>query len=380
MLTLVSNQQKTTFTINGATVATGKIVGVLVPNRPLTITAKPEGYIEKEDYIQPPFHDNSQIGFYFLKEDRLAANVAEPQGTPPVAPPQSSAGLLDVDSHGGHEALASREPIAAPSRPAQPIKHVSAPSGPAIVHSGSAPNADGRRVALVIGNSRYEYVPALSNPSHDAELMAATLRSVGFKLVGDRALIDLDKPAFESAVQRFGDEAEGSNIALFYYAGHGLELNGANYLAPVSTNPTKEADVALQMVEAQSVLRQMEDSGAKLNVVILDACRNNPFAGRGLRATNGGLGEMQAPTGTLISYATQPGEVAGDGSGRDSPFTQALAEAIPLPGVDILLLFNKVAVTVQNRTGGNQQPWTSHSPIDGEFQFTETPAQNEVMQ
>lgn len=113
----------------------------------------------------------------------------------------------------------------------------------------------------------------------------------------------------------------------------------------------------------------MEDSGAKLNLVILDACRSNPFSGRGLRSGGGGLAEMPAPTGTLITYATQPGSVAGDGDGRDSPFTQALAEAIPVPGENILLLFNRVAVTVKTQNGGNQQPWTSTSPIEGDFYF-----------
>jgi len=113
----------------------------------------------------------------------------------------------------------------------------------------------------------------------------------------------------------------------------------------------------------------MEGSGTKLNVVMLDACRNNPFGGRGLRASSSGLAQMQAPEGTLISYATQPGNVAQDGSDGDSPYTKALAEIIRRPGLDIFQTFNQVGLTVKRNTGGAQQPWVSSSPIEGTFFF-----------
>jgi hypothetical protein len=226
-----------------------------------------------------------------------------------------------------------------------------------------------RRVALVIGNSDYQHITRLSNPANDAALMATTLKGLGFVLVGGGAQKDLDKPALDRAVQAFGQAAEGASVAVFYYAGHGVQVKGANYLVPITANPTKEADVDFQMLDMGLVLRQLESAGAKLNVVILDACRNNPFGGRGLRSTSPGLAQMQAPEGTLIAYATQPGNVAQDGVGANSPFTTALAATITQPGLDIFRIFNAVGVEVKRSTGGNQQPWIASSPIDGYFYF-----------
>ena len=151
------------------------------------------------------------------------------------------------------------------------------------------------------------------------------------------------------------------------YAGHGVR--GSNYLVPINANPTREADVDFQMLDAALVLRQMESAGTRLNLVILDACRNNPFGGRGLRASGGGLAQMQAPEGTLISYATQPGNVAQDGADGDSPYTKALAATMRTPGLDIFQTFNEVGLQVKRATGGSQQPWVASSPIEGTFFF-----------
>jgi uncharacterized caspase-like protein len=188
-----------------------------------------------------------------------------------------------------------------------------------ITMAGSCASALGdKRVALVVGNSTYRNVPSLANPVNDAKLMAETLRSLGFALIGGGAQLDLDKAAFDSAVQSFGTQVLGADVGLFYYAGHGVQVRGSNYLVPITANPTREADVYLQMVDMGVVLSQMEGSGTKLNLVILDACRNNPFGGRGLRATESGLAQVRAPEGTLISYATQPGNVAKDGQDANS--------------------------------------------------------------
>src|SRR5262249_10498979 len=169
-----------------------------------------------------------------------------------------------------------------------------------------------KRVALVIGNSAYRSVTPLDNPRNDARLMATTLQGLGFQLVGNGPQIDLDKSSFDAALSNFGNAVLGADVALFYYAGHGVQVSGKNFLVPVSANPTKEADVYLQMVDTTVVMSQMEGAGTKLNIVLLDACRNNPFGSRGLRATGGGLAQIQAPEGTLVSYATQPGNVAQD--------------------------------------------------------------------
>ena len=233
----------------------------------------------------------------------------------------------------------------------------------------TAPAAAEKRVALVIGNSAYQNVTRLDNPRNDAALMAETLAGLGFTLIGGRAQLDLDKPAMDLAVQNFGRQVQGADVALFYYAGHGVQVSGANYLVPVSANPTREADVDFQMVDVNLVLRQMQGSGTRLNMVILDACRNNPFGARGLRASDGGLAQMRAPEGTLISYATQPGNVALDGTDGHSPYTRALATTIKQAGLDIFQTFNQVGLAVKRQTGGSQQPWVSSSPIDGNFYF-----------
>jgi uncharacterized caspase-like protein len=231
------------------------------------------------------------------------------------------------------------------------------------------PAAAEKRVALVVGNSAYQNVTQLDNPRNDATLIAETLSGLGFTLIGGRAQLDLDKAALDVDVQNFGRQIQGADVALFYYAGHGVQVNGSNYLVPVGANPTREADVDFQMVDVNLVLRQMQGSGTRLNVVILDACRNNPFGGRGLRSADGGLAQLRAPEGTLISYATQPGSVAQDGSDGHSPYTKALATTIKQAGLDIFQTFNQVGLTVKRETGGSQQPWVSSSPIDGSFYF-----------
>jgi hypothetical protein len=158
-------------------------------------------------------------------------------------------------------------------------------------------------------------------------------------------------------------------VGLFYYAGHGLQFQGANFLVPVSADPVTAADVDFELINVSAVLKQMEAAGSSLNVVILDACRNNPFGGRGLRDAGQGLAVMQAPRGTVISYATQPGNVAMDGLTGHSPYTAALADAMRRPGLGVLDAFNQVGLTVDQATGGRQQPWVSISPLEGTFYF-----------
>jgi hypothetical protein len=239
----------------------------------------------------------------------------------------------------------------------------------------SSPAFAEKRVALVIGNSAYQNVSPLANPRSDAILMASTLGRLGFVLVGGGAQVDLDKARFDAAVQSFGNQLIGADVALFYYAGHGIQVRGTNYLVPVTANPVRETDVDFQMVDVSLVLRQMEGAGTKLNLVILDACRNNPFGGRGLRSTDGGLAQIRAPEGTLLSYATQPGNVALDGDDGHSPYTRALVDTIQKPGLDVLQTFNQVGLIVKRATGSSQQPWVSTSPIDGTFYFSGTPGQ-----
>jgi hypothetical protein len=237
----------------------------------------------------------------------------------------------------------------------------------------SAAHAE-KRVALVIGNSAYQSVPKLPNPDADAKLMSDTLLSLGFFVVGGSAQVDLDKTRFDAALQEFKTQLVGADVALFYYAGHGVETHGLNYLVPVDAHPQDEADVFSEMVSTSDILDQLEKSGTRINLVLLDACRDNPFRDHGIRSNTGGLAQMPAPIGTLISFATQPRSVSLDGDGGHSPYTRALVEAMQKPGYGLFKTFNDVGLAVEKATGGQQLPWVSSSPISGNFYFAGKPA------
>jgi uncharacterized caspase-like protein len=231
-----------------------------------------------------------------------------------------------------------------------------------------------KRVALVIGNSAYSAVPALPNPTADARLMSDTLLSLGFEVVGGGARLDLDKAGFDTALQEFGHQMAGADVALFYYAGHGVETHGLNYLVPVDAHPLDEGDIFVQAIGTAGILDQMEKSGTRINLVLLDACRDDPFRDHGAHSKAGGLAQMQAPPGTLISFATQPRSVSLDGDDGHSPYTKALAETMHRPGYGLFKTFNEVGLAVEKATGGSQLPWVSSSPISGNFYFAGRPA------
>jgi hypothetical protein len=243
--------------------------------------------------------------------------------------------------------------------------------------AGMIPAHAEKRVALVIGNSAYRSVAPLPNPASDAKLMSDTLSSLGFGIVGDGAQLDLDKAGFDDVLKKFGNALAGADVAVFYYAGHGVETHGLNYLVPVDAHPENEADVFEQMVGISAVLDQMEKSGTRINLVLLDACRDNPLRDRGVRSATGGLAQMRAPVGTLISFATQPRSVARDGDDGHSPYTSALAETMRRPGLGLFKTFNEVGLAVEKATGGEQLPWVSSSPINGNFYFTGKPKSDE---
>ncbi|HTB03414.1 MAG TPA: caspase family protein [Bradyrhizobium sp.] len=238
---------------------------------------------------------------------------------------------------------------------------------------GSMAHAE-KRVALVIGNSAYRTVAVLPNPASDARLMSDTLSSLGFFVVGGGAQIDLDKAGFEAALGEFAKALNGADVALFYYAGHGVETHGLNLLVPVDVHPADEGDVFAQTIGLAGILDQMEKSGARINLLLLDACRNNPFRSQGVRSATGGLAQMQAPPGTLISFATQPRSVSLDGDDGHSPYTRALAATMQHPGFGLFKTFNEVGLAVEKATRGVQLPWVSTSPISGNFYFAGKPA------
>ncbi len=228
------------------------------------------------------------------------------------------------------------------------------------------------RIALVVGNGQYSSVSPLDNPVADAQLIAATLGERGFEVT---VLTDTTQITLNRAIAQFGRDLRAAGpdaTGLFYYAGHGVQSFGANYLLPVDATLTDAADLSLVAVQANSVLRQMYSAKNKTNIFILDACRNNPFEDI-LDLNDNGLAEMKAPVGTFLSYATGPGAVALDGLDGNSPFTKALAKQIPMAGVPIEKVFKNVRVEVIEKTGGQQTPWDTSS-LTGDFFFEEKAA------
>lgn len=235
----------------------------------------------------------------------------------------------------------------------------------AIAHAGVA--TAGQRVALVVGNGAYTAVGELPNPPNDARLIAQTLRGLEFDVI---ELIDADQKSLKRAVNDFGDRLEAAGkdaVGLFYYAGHGVQVRDENFLIPVNAEIEREKDVGVESVSVNTVLDNMEFAGNRLNIVILDACRNNPYKA-GFRSAARGLAKMQATTGTLVAYATAPGDVAADGNGHNSPYSSALAAAMTKPGIPVERVFKMVRVSVQKQTKDSQTPWESSS-LTGDFFF-----------
>lgn len=237
----------------------------------------------------------------------------------------------------------------------------------------AAPASAEKRVALVIGNAAYVQSSVLANPVNDATEIAKALTEAGFEVI---AGLDVDKRAFDTKVRDFARALGDADVALFYYAGHALQVSGRNYLVPIDAAMKGERDLDFETVGVDFVLRQMEiDRENKTNLVFLDACRDNPLA-RNLARSMGtrsasvsqGLAQVQTGVGTFIAYSTQPGNVALDGAGRNSPFTQALVKGVRAPERNLTSMMVEVRKDVLAATGGKQVPW-DHSSLTGDFYF-----------
>lgn len=214
------------------------------------------------------------------------------------------------------------------------------------------------RVALVIGNGNYRNASPLPNPPNDARDMAATLHSLGFEVLEG---VDQTAEEMVKLIRRFGERLkQKGGVGLFYYAGHGVQVGGKNYLIPVEVNSLREQTIEDEAVDVGRVLREMDAAGNDLNIVVLDACRSNPFA-RGWRGSENGLAEVRAPAGTLIAYATSPDTVADDGAGRNGVYTAELLKQLIVPGQTVEAMFKAVRTLVAASTKKRQIPWESTS-------------------
>ena len=236
-----------------------------------------------------------------------------------------------------------------------------------LVFGGAAP-AQGGKVALVIGVSKYKNVPPLANTANDADSIGLALRRLGFAV---DLVIDPDRNAMESSIRNFGRKAEGAEASVFYYAGHAIEVGGQNLLVPAPANIQSDRDLRYETIDLDSVLDAVAGRSA-VSLLFLDSCRDNPFSKKLLANSRAigfrGLGAIDAATGTLIAFATAPGKTAEDCDGQNSPFTTALLRNLERPGIEVRRMLGEVRREVRETTKGRQIPW-ENSALEGEFYF-----------
>lgn len=224
-----------------------------------------------------------------------------------------------------------------------------------------------KRVALVIGNAKYQGAPGLRNPVNDAKAMSDSLSELGFEVI---EATDATQKEMNRAITSFGSKLNQETVALFFYAGHGLQVKGKNYIIPIDAQIESEAAIASEAVSVDAVLEQLNAS--PVSIIVLDACRNNPFERSFRKMGGGGLAQMDAPQGSFIAYATAPGKTAADGDGENGLFTQELLKQINESGLDLEKVFKRVRANVFAKSGGAQMPWDSSS-MTGDFYFNPGP-------
>jgi len=221
-----------------------------------------------------------------------------------------------------------------------------------------------RRCALVIGNSAYPD-GRLRNPVNDAKAVASALRQCGFDVIEKT---DCDKRKMTEALAEFAGRTPAGGVAMFFYAGHGIQVEGENYLVPLGADLNGPGDVEFECVNAERVLRKMEESRPQLNIMVLDACRNNPWTRSWKREVPSGLAAMEAPGGTIIAYATAKGQTADDGPGENGLYTSQFLKYVQTPGLNAVEVFLSTAADVKRVSGKDQEPWLSLS-YTGKFYF-----------
>jgi hypothetical protein len=336
LLDLSSNVEETTFYIDGKEIQTGERIKVLINKKEHTIEAIPKGYIKKKDYLQPPYIDKyATLRFTFLLEDKIIEPVVTAQ------PLSQSAQKIEVSGKTSSEGSLSSIPASLSS------------------------TAYEHRYALVIGNSAYSESP-LRNPANDAKVIASELKALNFDVM---AYVNVDKVKMKELIREFEAKVrENKGVALFYFAGHGLQYNGANYLVPINAKIVREYDIEDECLKADMVLRMLEITDNPMNIIILDACRNNPYS-KSTRSMDRGLAQPDnAPKGSIIAFATAPGKTASDGDGDNGLYTQELIKALKRPGLSVEQVFKEVRINVIKLSNNSQTPWENSSLL-GDFYF-----------
>jgi hypothetical protein len=277
----------------------------------------------------------------------------------------ASGSVNDVIAKGGEDtklwSFDAPSPIKASIKAENKVTRIPKQDSPVLIPQKTSQ----KRLALIIGNGNYQ-ASVLANPENDAREMKSILEQYGFDVLKYE---NLNQSQMKKAMDDFGEKLKNYDVGLFFYAGHGIQAKGYNYLIPVDADLRSEEQVEYDCVQADRILGLMEASGTKVNIMILDACRNNPFERSWTRAASGrGLAYMNAPAGTLIAYATAPGSTASDGSGSNGLYTSAILESIKIPDITILQMFQNVRSLVSQQSNKQQVPWESTS-LTGDFYF-----------
>ncbi len=297
-----------------------------------------------------------------LTEQKTQSATDAPRASEPTK--QKTPATADATSASGPPTERSQAPASSAPQAVASNAH-DAVSNKQLPPDSSQPKlSNGRRLALVIGNGAYSSAPPLKNPPNDARDMAARLKAFGFEVTTG---INLNQREMKRLIRGFGLTLKAGGAGLFYYAGHGVQSKGHNYLVPIDADIQSEAEVEDFGVDVNLVLKFMDEAQNGLNIMILDACRDNPF-GRSFRSASNGLAQVDAPTGTLIAYATAPGRVASDGSGQNGLYTSELLRQMSVAGLSATEIFMRVRAEVMKQTGNKQVPWEASSLV-GVFYF-----------
>lgn len=335
-----------------ATAAYKEVLKYRDQNRTLCVAWSHLDSLERGDQLAATQLDDDVACAAYAANKAVAKSpgAATPGPTPVAAAPTANS------------VAAAPNPVTAAPIAAAPVAASPTPAGTA---QDKASLSKEKRVALVIGNGSYRSSP-LVNPVNDAQLVSTALLKVGFEV---KLSTNQTRDEMKRSIDALGSALDAASIGLFYYAGHGVQVNGENYLIPVDANITSEHDVDIEAVSLSRVFARLEGAGNRMNFIVLDACRDNPFP-KASRSGQRGLALANAPEGMLISYSTAPGAVATDGNDQNSPFSRSLASNISNRGWRVEDVFKAVRRDVKHSTSGKQVPWESSS-LDSDFWFVQ---------